>query len=106
MSRHVIIQPEAELDLRLARDWYEDREVGLGSRFLVAARAAMVRMAEAPHRFRLIGESIRRGRIPDFPYSVHFVDHDGLLVVLGVLHHSLDPSVAENRARGYRPSNH
>ena len=33
MNRLLLVRPEAEQDLAAARDWYEQRRVGLGDEF-------------------------------------------------------------------------
>jgi len=41
MSRRLIVRPEAEADITKASLWYEEREPGLGSEFIVEVRAAI-----------------------------------------------------------------
>jgi hypothetical protein len=34
MSYQLSVRPEAELDMTIARDWYDQKQAGLGSSFL------------------------------------------------------------------------
>ncbi len=90
----VIVQPEAEADLREAVTWYEGREAGLGHRFVARVDEVLVRMAESPLQFPSFLQRAGRGRVRKFPYPVVFVDLEDRIVVLGVLHHRLPSKVS------------
>ena len=42
--------PEAEEETRLAAQWYEDRETGLGEQFLEAISDALTKIERHPRR--------------------------------------------------------
>ena len=47
--------------------YYEDRQAGLGARYLAAFEAAMVKVCEAPDRYRVqFPPGIRRYRVAGF----------------------------------------
>jgi hypothetical protein len=48
MTYDLIIRPEAIHDMIEARDWYENRLLDLGSKFIEAADSALSRIAENP----------------------------------------------------------
>ena len=51
--------------------YYESRQSGLGARYLAAFDAAMVKVCEAPHRYKVeFPPDIRRYRVPGFPYNI------------------------------------
>ncbi|MES3001421.1 MAG: type II toxin-antitoxin system RelE/ParE family toxin [Pseudomonadota bacterium] len=57
--------------------YYEERQAGLGARYLAAFELAMVKICENPQRYRVeISPEIRRLRVPGFPYNILF-RHDG-----------------------------
>ena len=43
----LLVEPEAELDIAEAYDWYEHHQVGLGERFLSAVRESLDRILNA-----------------------------------------------------------
>ncbi len=53
MSFPLILRPEAEQDLRSARDWYERQHAGLGARFTAQASSVFDRLAEMPELFAI-----------------------------------------------------
>ena len=51
--------------------YYEERQRGLGARYLAAFESAMVKVCENPDRYRVeLFLSIRRYRILGFPYNI------------------------------------
>lgn len=54
MTRRVVIEAEAEKELKEAADWYNEQKPGLGRRFARDVRALMRKAAENPSRFRLV----------------------------------------------------
>ena len=51
--------------------YYEDRQPGLGARYLAAFEAAMQRVCDAPQRYRVEHPpAIRRFRVPGFPFNI------------------------------------
>ena|SRR5262245_5238583 len=60
MKRRTFVRPEAQNDIREAAGWYEDREAGLGLRFLNEIRTSLQRIADNPLMFPIIEEDVRR----------------------------------------------
>lgn len=52
--------PEALEEYREATNWYAEREPELGLRFIEAVEAAVQQVVEAPARWRVIDEDVRR----------------------------------------------
>jgi len=48
MSRRLILRPEAEEDVRQGYLWYEERQAGLGRRFVEALDAALTAIRQRP----------------------------------------------------------
>jgi hypothetical protein len=42
MSLPIILRPEAQADMLLARDWYEEQRAGLGAEFAEAVEQILV----------------------------------------------------------------
>ena len=51
--------------------YYEDRQPGLGARYLAAFDMAMRHVCDAPERYRIeVTPGIRRYRVPGFPFNI------------------------------------
>jgi plasmid stabilization system protein ParE len=98
MSRLVVLRPEAEQDLRSARDWYGRQKAGLGDEFAAQVSATFDRVAEMPELFAVHWEDVRACRLRRFPYVVYYRALADRVEVLAVLHASRDSSAWQARA--------
>lgn len=87
----VKLSSEAATEMLEAAGWYEKRVPGLGDDFLVACHDAFELIAKAPEQHLHVGRGFRRYVLPRFPYLVFFEQHDGLLVIVAVLHGARNP---------------
>ena len=72
--------------------YYESCQVGLGARYLMAFDAAMQAVCEAPERYRIeLPPSIRKYRVPGFPFNILYRIVDSGIEVLGVAAHKRRP---------------
>ena len=62
--------PEALEEYRESARWYAEREPELALRFIEAVEAAVRQVLEAPERWRLLEEYVRRCLTRVFPYGV------------------------------------
>ena len=90
MSWRVFIRPNAEADVREARDWYQRRRPGLGDEFLLAVADAMIRLEESPLRFPVYHRDFRRVLTERFPYKVFFRVQADTVIVFRVLYAARD----------------
>lgn len=97
----VIVQPEAEADIRSTYNWYESKQEGLGQRFVVEVGNLLSLISEHPQLYPVFHAGTRRGRIKRFPYSVLYIDRGDRLFVLGVLHQHRDPKLGRSRAADF-----
>src|SRR4051794_15848366 len=86
MTWDVLLRPRAEADLREARDWYEERQPGLGEQFVDAAAEAMAQLATAPERQPEYYRGFRRLLLNRFPYKIFYLLEGNVVVVFRVLH--------------------
>jgi len=91
MSFRVTIRSRARDDIRAARDWYEEKSPGLGSRFGSEIDAVMFSIGDQPLIHAKIYHDIRRAMTRRFPYAVYFIVEGDRLAVLRVLHQARDP---------------
>ena len=67
MTRRLVIQPQAEMDVADAVVWYEDQRPALGNQLLDEIGSVMERVAHSPFQFPLRAGSClerRTGRNP------------------------------------------
>lgn len=62
--------PEARAEYLAAVARYEDRQSGLGTRFMIEIEDAIQRVVQAPSRWRNIRGDVRRCLAHKFPYGV------------------------------------
>jgi toxin ParE1/3/4 len=72
VNRLVLLRPAAEADLAAARDWYEQRQAGLGGAFLDEVAHALQQLAQDPERPRLYYRDFRRIILRRFPYKIFY----------------------------------
>jgi plasmid stabilization system protein ParE len=88
MSLPLIVRPEAEHDMREARDWYEGRRNGFGNDFLSAVEVVFSRIREFPETYAPEYRGVRRARLRRFPYVVYYRLTSEKIEVLAILHGS------------------
>lgn len=74
-----------------AYDWYEEREPGLGAKFLLAVDEVIGAILQNPLRFQRVHRTARRALTYHFPYAVYFVVDEERIVVLSVFHAKRNP---------------
>lgn len=97
MKQCVIIRPEAEADMTAAFDWYEERQAGLGQKFLAEVNAALRGIAENPLHHESLYKNVRRVLTRRFPYKVFFCIEADEIEVIGVVHAKRHPRVWQGR---------
>ena len=94
----MIIRPEAEADLVIARAWYEQQREGLGAAFLLCVEEMLDRIDRTPVLYPVVYRDVRRAFTRRFPYAVYYRVADNDVVVLGILHTRRDPQEWQSRA--------
>jgi plasmid stabilization system protein ParE len=97
MTLTVILRPRAEDDIRVAYQWYEAQQVGLGEDFLARLRRSLLHAAEFPESSPVIYKSVRRCVVTRFPYLAFYLSEPTRILVLAVLHTSRDPATWPHR---------
>jgi plasmid stabilization system protein ParE len=98
---NVRLHPDADDELQAAAQWYEDRVVGLGERFLSEAVDALTQIEKHPRRFarvkQRVAREIRRRTFPHFPYAVVYEVTTTECVVIAVAHAARKPGYWRER---------
>ena len=96
----LIVRPAAEADIETALAWYEQRELGLGGRFIDDLRRAVRRVQERPRQFPEVRPGARRALLQRFPYALYFVLRDeSSAALVAVLHQRRQPATWKRRVR-------
>jgi plasmid stabilization system protein ParE len=98
MSLRLVVRPEAEQDLREARDWYDRQRPGLGGEFLTSVEEMFDRLCDSPQLYAVGYKGVRPARLTRFPYIVYYRTTDGVVEVLAVLHGNRHPRMWRTRA--------
>jgi plasmid stabilization system protein ParE len=98
MNMPLVIMPEAESDLVMARGWYEGKRPGLGEEFLLCVEAGLEPIRRAPEAAREVQPGVRRVVVRRFPYGIYYrIDRDQI-AVLAVYHTRRDPRGWQQRS--------
>jgi len=76
--------PEAEIELNVAVDYYEEYEVGLGAEFAYEVHKTIQRVLEFPTAWQKIDEDIRRCLTNRFPFGIIYYQRNDEIIVLAV----------------------
>ncbi len=93
----LIIRKEAEEDIKSAYQWYEAKQNGLGTDFLVDVSSKLEKIEEYPYLYQKVMGNIRRVLCQRFPYSIYFIQKDIDIVIIAVLHQRRNPAVLQAR---------
>lgn len=102
MTRRLILRPEAEADIAVAAQWYEERKRGLSLQFRAALDRTLSSIIARPELYARVHRELRRALLRRFPYGVFYLILPEAIIVLAVLHTSRSPSVWRARVRGAR----
>jgi toxin ParE1/3/4 len=97
MSFSLIVRPEAESEMAMAFDWYENRRKGLGEKFISNVQVVFDQISANPLVHGLFYSDIRCAIVPRFPYGVYYFVDGSSVVVIAVYHSSRDPSIWQAR---------
>lgn len=81
--------PEAKFEIDEAYSWYEEKERGLGEKFLSQLTLKLAQIAVAPETFSVKGNTkYREAKVDVFPYSIAYkIFVDRYTVFISSVHH-------------------
>ena len=97
MKLALVIEPAAEEDIFTEYQWYEDRRVGLGAKFLDALEALFDHILENPLLYVETIPGVRRSVTRTFPYLVFYAFERHNIHILAVIHAAQDPDYISER---------
>lgn len=89
--------PEALEEYEQAGLYYAGREPGLGLRFVEAVEDCIWRILDAPTRWRVIEEDVRRCLTHVFPYGVLYTVEPDYVLIVAIMHCSREPGYWKQR---------
>lgn len=90
MKRLLFLRPEAERDLVAARDWYDQKRLGLGDEFLDAVALALLELETQAEINRLYHRDFRRALLRRFPYKIFYQIIGDRIVIFRIIHAKQD----------------
>jgi plasmid stabilization system protein ParE len=97
MSRKLIVTEEAEADIVDGYLSYEEKQEGLGGRFMDEIELAFDRILPNPFLYQEVETEIRRAVTHTFPYLVFYTFDARTVQVLAVIHGSQAPAYISDR---------
>lgn len=94
----VEFHPAARGELIQSAQYYQAQSPGLGRRFALAVRNAVLRLQEFPFLYPALEDDIRRCRVHRFPYGVVYRAKPERIEVLAVIHLHRQPGYWKSRA--------
>lgn len=89
--------PEALLEANESAKFYEEKQEGLGKRFVEALTDAITRIRRRPELFGRVDANIRKCRILRFPYGVIYRDKKKSVEIIAVMHLKRKPDYWKKR---------
>ena len=96
--RRVEFHPEAQAEVRSARDWYLVRSPAACEAFVAELEFAVDPITLAPYRWPEYMEGTRRCLLRRFPYLLVYRVRPGTIQILAVAHASRRPGCWKRRA--------
>jgi len=89
--------PEAQNELNIAIDYYEEFQKGLGLDFANEVYNAIQRIINFPYAWQKIDKNLRRCLVNRFPYGIIYYKRDNEIVILAVMHLQKKPNYWRDR---------
>ncbi|WP_295524579.1 type II toxin-antitoxin system RelE/ParE family toxin [uncultured Pseudacidovorax sp.] len=91
MQFEVHLEKPAQHDLRMAFEWYETKQTGLGAELLRSVAALVELLSRDPQRFRHGPGAYRSAKLRRFPYAMHYRIEGQHVHVLACVHFRQSP---------------
>lgn len=87
----------AEAELEEAISYYEEKEIGLGLRFLSEVKNSVDRIVAYPNAWPYISENAQRCRTKVFPYGLIFQNRKDEILIVAFASLHREPNYWKNR---------
>lgn len=89
----LVINPFAEIDLKVAHEWYNLQKENLGNEFLSEIGKIIKLIKANPHQFSIKQKNIHKAVLKRFPFTIFYTIQNNLIIVFAVFHNSRNPIV-------------
>lgn len=85
--------PLAKEDIKQAAKWYNEKQRGLGKRFIKEVRKSVSYIKQNPKLYNIRYEQTRTSVLNVFPFMIHYYleDETNTILIVAVLHTSRNP---------------
>jgi len=100
MYRTVLL-PLAKKDIREIYNWYNQRQEGLGNRFLIQLRKKILTIRQFPKAARIRYDNMHVALLDVFPYMIHYAvnEEQEEIVIASILSMSRNPEIWTERSK-------
>jgi plasmid stabilization system protein ParE len=99
MTFDLVVEPRAEAEISEARDWYDERNFGLGADFVLAVDAVLISIQQNPLKYQITFGRFRRAGLRRFPYGLIYTIANNEITVVACFHGRRNPNVLRERIR-------
>lgn len=92
-----VFHPEALAEYSEAVQYYAEQRSEVAQMFINAIEDAVYRIREAPTRWAIVDEDVRRCLTRKFPYSILYTIEQDYILILAVTHCSREPGYWKSR---------
>lgn len=92
-----VFHPEALTEYAEAVQYYATQRVEVAQAFIDAVEDVVYRIREAPARWSVIDEDVRRCLTRKFPYGILYTIEQDYILILAVMHCSREPGYWKSR---------
>ena len=89
--------PEAELELNIAVDYYEECKINLGAEFAYEVQKTIQRILEFPTAWQKLDGDIRRSLTNRFPFGVIYYQRNEEIITLAIMQLQRKPNYWKER---------
>lgn len=100
MTYNVIIRNRAQVEIAEIMQWYEEKEKGLGSYFLLCLDASIEAMRRYPTAPRIIRHEYRRFFVRKFPVGIYYIVRENKIYMDVVEPFPRDPKRLDEKPKG------
>jgi plasmid stabilization system protein ParE len=93
MSYKIEFLIRARKEILSAWDWYEDKQIGLGDRFLNEVNKRLRQIEKTPERYKELRKQFRETKIDVFPYIIIYrlQKRKKIIAISSIFHTSRNP---------------
>jgi len=99
MRYRLILDDLVQREIVEAAAWYEERQEGVGERFVQRIREKIAMIRGNPYLYQKRYRHMRSAALQQFPYNIHYAvnETEQCVVILAVVHSGRDPEEMKKR---------